>query len=223
MPLSTYPTLLLTPGGSRTRQGSNPDPELAGGAAIAPGQYGSAWTSSASGFIFNGYDAAEALGEQGTILVRYRVDPGATAPTTILQFEASPTSSLVHTANGVRWYINATVRDHAVSGVNTFGVQAIAYDQETYRAFWNGDLLSENPTGGPVTPGLFSSGYTGEAQTRRIEAILCYDVKLTDAEIAEISAIAGPWTWEALQPLRRYVDVLPEPGTNADAPVLTLP
>lgn len=203
----TMPTLLLSPDGSRDRNGSI-SVTTGSGVTVVAGQYGQAWRREGAGANSPLVNNAYINSPEGTILTRgmFLTDP--VSPTVQKYF----VSSYVSASNRV--YIGR----RPSPGFQTYGLAGStpisggeALPDETPMALaisWSGGVASVYRDGvvkaGPTaftgdipstaTIDLMPSAYV------QVESVLIYDTALPIAEIERLSAMPEAWTWGSVRP-----------------------
>lgn len=227
--MMTEPTLLLSADGSRDRDGAVV-PTVGENVSVVAGAHGQAWqrNSDTNGIVqiaTSEYLAATA----GTVLARMTapiVEPTVThyalatnsgAFRLLLYRETTTTNP-----NRPRFGIG-----NPLTIVNANPNSAPGDTLVTYGMSWSGGTATAYLDGSPVTTFAYTQGagtpstiftsLTGSGTGQKWEGALCYDIDLSDGDIATLSAMDAAWTWDgviaALTPTRTLHPVL-KIGTN---------
>lgn len=196
------PTLLLSPDGSRDRNGPV-TPTLDGSVLVVPGQYGNAWhfpwNSGAVGFD---YPVDSGLAH-GTMMFRVRAMPTTMGDNPILFHGGS--AQLYRHASTNRWVLT-TGTGPALVGAGTgpegYGTVAVTWDGENNRMWWDEVLIgqSEQPVPPNIRRSVRISSNTTYAFDGDVESAIFFNTALPEAEIHRISTMPTAWTWEAFMP-----------------------
>lgn len=222
------PTLLLSPDGSRDRNGPV-TPTVGSGITVVPGQYGNAWDIPETGAAVRSPQGIAST-IRGTMIVRlffpddtaYRgvMEIGSYSIGDDIRIVKSPSGNnpsgigIQTRTNGTSSYTGAVVSS---SPRGRWGAVGATWDTTTLRTVVpgiasSGGIRTVTPTGVEDQP-MYVGSMQGATSIGIIESVLVYDTPLSDAEIEHISTMPTAWTWESLLPKLGGVHVGYKPDT----------
>lgn len=207
-----YPTLLLSPGVSRDRDGAV-SPDVGDDIDVVPGTYGGAWQPSVRSSRSRVSHPLDGIvtPQEGTVVIRaFDFDPNLASNQYLLRLgnvSSAPTIYL----QGVSGTLRLTVRSgdslqiENIAPLPTAMPFAVSVqwtgNTATARLMYDGVDIASSMELDPFVSTEFSeisTGYSSLNSTAAYEGILVYDTALSDTEIQRISTMPGAWTWNAV-------------------------